>query len=170
MSRSSLRLLIAAALATSLAGCGLVTQLTGRRNFTAQSDAMAPTLKRGQRFTIRTTDDHYAPKLGDIVIYHPKQWPGMEGEYVSRVIGVPGSTVRCCDDGRVVVNGQQLSEPYVSANPASARDFDISVPRGRIWIMGDNRDVSLDSRAHQGDLGSGTIAITDVTGIVESSK
>jgi signal peptidase I len=86
---------------------------------------------------------------------------------IKRVIGVPGDRVVCCDaQGRVTVNGIPLNEQvylYPGAAPSQAR-FIIVVPPGRLWVMGDNRPISADSRVHEGDPGGGTIPETAVIG------
>jgi signal peptidase I len=89
-------------------------------------------------------------------------------DYVKRVIGLPGDRVACCDNvGRVVVNGRPLDEPYVHAgDAASLVRFSVAVPAGRIWVMGDHRSASADSRAHLGDPGGGTVPIGRVIGLV----
>ncbi|MFD0883936.1 signal peptidase I [Streptosporangium algeriense] len=169
-----LRVLLAVLLVVLTAGCGVVEKLAGRKGFRSGSEVMEPTIRKGQYFTVRTVDEDYVPKAGEVVLYRPPaywsdQTPRPSADVrVSRVIGVPGSYVSCCDaTGKVVVNGRSLPEPYVSARPASAMDFEVDVPPGRIWIMGDNRDVSLDSRAYQNATGHGTIAISDVVGVVD---
>ncbi|WP_433246926.1 signal peptidase I [Streptosporangium sp. CA-135522] len=102
------------------------------------------------------------------------QWAGTvfgvvpgEKDYIKRVIGVPGDTVKCCDaKGRVTVNGIPLEEEsylYPGDKP-SAQSFEIKVPEGRLWVMGDHRSVSYDSRMHQGDPGGGTIPAEQVIG------
>ncbi len=87
---------------------------------------------------------------------------------IKRVIGLPGDHVVCCDtQQRLTVNGSPLNEPYVKAGavPSSIR-FDITVPAGKIWVMGDNRGDSEDSRYHDpsGTGKEGSVPISDVTG------
>jgi signal peptidase I len=91
------------------------------------------------------------------------------GHLVKRVIGVGGDRVACCDRaGRVTVNGVPLEEKsYIMANAApSDRRFDVTVPKGRLWVMGDNRPNSEDSRFHQDLPGQGTVPEKDVVGKV----
>jgi signal peptidase I len=87
--------------------------------------------------------------------------------YVKRVIGLPGDHVACCDaEGRVTVNSVPLSESsylYPGDVPSSSR-FNIVVPSGQLWVMGDHRSVSADSRDHLGDPGGGTIPVNSVLG------
>ncbi len=91
------------------------------------------------------------------------------GHLVKRVIGVGGDHVVCCDkDGRVTVNGTPLHEgSYLAAGekPSLIR-FDVEVPEGYIWVQGDNRSNSADSRVHLGDPGGGFIPVDDVVGKV----
>jgi signal peptidase I len=98
--------------------------------------------------------------------------PG-EKDYIKRVIGVGGDHVKCCNaQGRITVNGHPLDETsYLYTDPVtkqqnmpSDRPFDITVSKGRLWVMGDHREVSADSRAHLGDAGGGTIATDRVIG------
>ena len=91
------------------------------------------------------------------------------GHLVKRVIGIGGDHVACCDkQGRVTVNGVPLNEKaYIEpgTNPSDRR-FDVHVPPGRLWVMGDNRANSEDSRFHQDLPGGGTIPERDVVGKV----
>jgi signal peptidase I len=73
----------------------------------------------------------------------------------------------CCDDaGKITVNGSAITEPYVfTGNTPSERTFDITVPAGRVWVMGDHRQESEDSRYHDdGKGGTGSVPISAVTG------
>jgi signal peptidase I len=86
---------------------------------------------------------------------------------IKRVIGLPGDQVACCDaEGRVTVNGVPLSEQsYLYPGDAPSEDrFNIIVPPGRLWVMGDNRSISDDSRDHEGDPGDGTVPENAVIG------
>ncbi|MFI1973096.1 signal peptidase I [Streptomyces cinnamoneus] len=89
-----------------------------------------------------------------------------ERDLIKRVVGVGGDTVKCCDvDGRVTVNGTPLLEPYLHpGNPPSQLKFEVEVPRGRIFVMGDHRSNSADSRYHLDEPGHGTVAESQVVG------
>jgi signal peptidase I len=93
--------------------------------------------------------------------------PPSEDDFVKRVIATAGQTVECCDEqGRVLVDGKPLDEPYIfENNPIEQRSFPkVTVPEGRLWVMGDHRSASADSREHMGDKYSGTIGVDDVIG------
>ena len=132
------------------------------------------------------------PRGGDIVVFSdPGGWlgpaevrtadnpvsQGLEmfglyptgGHLVKRVIGVGGDRVVCCDKaGRITVNGVALHEAdYLAAGEKpSLIEFDVEVPEGYLWVQGDNRSNSADSRVHLGDPGGGFIPLDDVVGKV----
>jgi signal peptidase I len=158
------------------------------------SSSMAPTLRVGDRVLVDKLAYRFGdrPERGDVVVFDGRgsflpvdaadsgavsgllravgaalglsDPPGTE--YVKRVIGVGGDRVRCCDErGRLVVNGEPLTEPYLlpQDDPSVVR-FDIRVPEGRLWVMGDHRSASSDSRAHLGQPGGGTVPLDRVIG------
>jgi signal peptidase I len=93
--------------------------------------------------------------------------PPGEKDFIKRVIGIPGDHVICCDSrGRITVNGTALDESayLFPENAASDVRFDVVVPPGRLWVMGDHRAASADSRAHIGDPGGGTVPEDKVIG------
>jgi signal peptidase I len=84
-----------------------------------------------------------------------------EGHLIKRVIGVSGDEVACCDDdGRLTVNGVPVDESALlkPGVAPSQREFDVTVPAGSVWVMGDNRPNSGDSRVH------GAVPLDDVVG------
>ncbi|MCH9815606.1 MAG: signal peptidase I [Actinomycetia bacterium] len=93
--------------------------------------------------------------------------PPPDTVFVKRVIGVGGDQVKCCDEaGQITVNGQPISESaYLFPGDApSNTPFDVIVPEGKLWVMGDHRSASADSRAHQGDPGGGFVPVDRVLG------
>ena len=91
------------------------------------------------------------------------------GHLVKRVIGVEGDTVKCCDkQGRITVDGVPLNEKaYLpKGEKPSMIDFEVTVPEDHIWVQGDNRSNSADSRVHIGQPGGGFIPVEDVVGRV----
>jgi len=146
----------------------------GVRSFLVQtfyipSDSMERTL---------LVDDHvlvnkmvYAfrdPRRGEIVVFEPpRRWaagPGKE-DYIKRVIGVPGDHVMCCDgQGRITVNGVALDENYLfPGDKPSEASFDVTVGPGHVFVLGDHRSDSGDSRAHL-DFESGTVPVNRLVG------
>lgn len=106
-------------------------------------------------------DEPQAPQRGPVgkALEFIGVLPNTSNEYlVKRVIGMPGDHVKCCDNqGRITVNGQPLNEQsYLYSSDGrqskpSDQPFDVIVPRNRIWVMGDHRDDSADSRCHLTD-------------------
>lgn len=104
------------------------------------------------------------------VIRSGLEWVGLlpssaDDHLVKRVVGMPGDRVVCCDDrGRISVNGQALEEGYLfPGDEPSATVFDVTVPRGAMWVMGDRRSNSGDSRCHIAD-GTAFVPLEMVTG------
>src|SRR5262245_8901648 len=181
--RSFLRelpLLLAVALVLALVVKSLLVQ-----SFYIPTGSMEETLQPGARVLVnkvvyKTRDI----KRGVVVVFKRDNsfngaqsasgagWFGVgaqgEKDYIKRVIGLPGDRVSCCDArGRLSVNGVPLDESaylYPGDRP-SIESFDIVVPEDRLWVMGDHRSVSQDSRAHLGDPGGGTVPIDKVVGL-----
>jgi signal peptidase I len=128
--------------------------------FTQGGVSMEPAVKAGQVITVRKTGAGYQPKRGDVVLFHGDQahWVGTSSPLLKRVVAVGGETVACCTvAGKVTVNGEPLDEAYVAEdaalevppNPASceSRRFGpVQVPKDAVFVMGDNRARSNDSR------------------------
>ena len=87
---------------------------------------------------------------------------------VKRVVGVAGDHVICCTNtGKITVNGKEMIEPYIfKGNVPSDMNFDVTVPKNKIWVMGDHRGASADSRYHQEDINKGFVPLDRVTGRV----
>ncbi len=106
--------------------------------------SMQPTLFTNERVAVEKVSRYFSmPTRGDIVIVN---YPNLEGNYVKRVIGLPGDTIEV-KDSTVYRNGEALSEPYINSAEPFADMSGITVPEDFFFVMGDNRAHSLDSRA-----------------------
>lgn len=180
-------LAVGAALLVMAAVRGLVVQ-----SFSVPSTSMQPTLEPGDRILVDRLHRGPSVQRGDVVVFDGTASFGDSGEasggwlaqtvrsvaslfsldtgtdYVKRVVGVPGDRVSCCDaGGQVTVNGIPLREPYLYPGEApSTIRFDVLVPPGRMWVMGDHRSQSGDSRSRLGYPGGGMVPLDDVIGRV----
>ncbi|MFD9611023.1 signal peptidase I [Streptomyces sp. NPDC059083] len=161
--------------------------------FLIPSRSMEPTLQVGDRILVNKLAYRFGsePARGDVVVFdgtgsfvreQPAGNPvtgllhdgaaalGLaepdETDFVKRVVGVAGDRVVCCDkDGRLTVNGAPVQEWYVKlGDRPSSVPFDIVVPPDRLWVMGDHRSQSSDSRDHLGDPGGGMVPVEKVIG------
>lgn len=155
------------------------------------SASMEPLFDTGDRILVSRTAFQAEPiRRGDVVVFDGRgsfaplssgsgpledalaatgHWLGLTGSdttYVKRVIGLPGDHVVCCDaTQRLTVNGQPLVEPYLyKGDPASSQKFNVTVPAGRLWLLGDHRSVSADSRSLLGAPGGGMVREDKVIG------
>lgn len=162
--------------------------------FYVPSGSMEPTVNPGDRVVVDRLHGSADLARGDVVVFDgtqvfggpdlsPPQASGFVGstlhgvaralgldlgekDYLKRVIGLPGDHVVCCTaDGRLSINGAAVTEPYLPAGmPASEVTFDLVIPADRLFVLGDNRADSADSRAHLGDPGGGMVPLEDVIG------
>jgi signal peptidase I len=153
-------------------GLALALRVFVGEAYVIPSGSMRPLLLPGDRVLVLTLGQGPdAVRRGDVVVFDGKglfDTSGDEHEFVKRVIGLPGDRITCCDpEGRLLVDGEPLDEPYVyPGNAPSELRFDVQVPDDRLWLMGDHRGESADSRAHLGDPGGGMVPVNRVAGRV----
>ncbi|MER7206569.1 signal peptidase I [Streptosporangium sp. NPDC020072] len=139
----------------------LLLRLIVLDSFAIPSESMENTLINGDRVFVNKLSG--TPDRGDVVVF--KGWDGEDT--IKRVIAVGGDTVKCCDaQGRITVNGVPLDEKaYLHPDDfPSGEKFEKVVPKGRLWVMGDHRSASADSRTHEEQEGEGTISEKAVIG------
>lgn len=145
---------------------GILVNLFFVDNYVVPSASMENTLQRGDyMLSAPLLDNATAPERGEVVVFNPPaSWGQPEGTvFVKRVIAVGGDTVECCDEnGDVLVNGEPIEEPYLK-NGAEDLDLEYSyeVPEGSVFVLGDNRLMSADSRYHED---SPFVSVDDVIG------
>jgi signal peptidase I len=161
--RRLLALLVLAVVA-AVGGCSgprTPIQLLPADHMTQGGVSMEPTVMAGQVITVAPVAKTYKPTRGDIVVFHApsdKWGPDTTLPFLKRVIAIGGETIACCDvEGKVIINGIGLDERYVTKNSpldvpprpdvCQSRRFEVvKVPEGSIFVMGDNRAASVDSR------------------------
>ena len=140
---------------------------------------ISKSINRGDVVVFRDPDDW----LPEIIDYSTNQYvakaknglvavgvlPNPAKQYlVKRVIGVAGDHIVCCTKaGNLTINDVEVTEPYIYAgNKPSEMKFDVTVPAGKLWVMGDHRGASADSRYHPDDINKGFVPVSKVTGRV----
>jgi signal peptidase I len=166
------------------------------QSFSVPSESMQPSIEPGDRLLVNRFVRGDDVRRGDIIVFDgtevfPAASDGDGGsasgplgslgralgallaldtgtDYVKRVIGLPGDRVTCCDaSGRVTVNGVGVDEPYLlPGDRPSDLTFDVRVPNGHLWVMGDHRSASGDSRSYLGRPGGGMVPVEEVIGQV----
>jgi signal peptidase I len=166
-------------LAVTLAVVLIASQRFGR--VLVVSASMSPTLEASSSAWLdRSAAGGDGVEVGDIIVFEdPGGWADAEralgvtlpdGQLLitKRVLAVGGQTLSCCDDsGRLSRDGHPVDEPYLApGTSASTLAFDVRVPDGYVWVMGDNRAHSLDSRQLYVGSGDGLVPVDDIIGRV----
>lgn len=164
------------------------------QSFHVPSGSMEPTIRPGDRVVV-TKIGAGTVERGDVIVFDgtttfasgdgaPSPFDGRLGralsatastfsidlgerDYLKRVAGVGGDTVSCTPDGGLVVNGDPVAEPWLAPDEVPCEHpFEVAVPPERLFVLGDNRSESADSRSHLGDPGGGMVPLDDVIGHV----
>ncbi|WP_192496681.1 signal peptidase I [Pseudoclavibacter sp. CFCC 13796] len=156
MQPRSQRILTVIGIAAAAFVCGLVLKLTVLGIWLVPSDSMAPTLQSGDVvLAVRPGTSVSQLHRGDVIGFaDPGGWmtddpDDHSHQLVKRVIGLPGEHVSCTvGSDTIEIDGRHIVEPYLD-QPACTVAFDVTVPEHAVWMMGDNRSDSADSRYHQ---------------------
>ncbi|MEY7975487.1 signal peptidase I [Streptomyces pilosus] len=138
------------------------------RPFEIPSGSMEPGLRAGDRVLVNKLayGSGGGPDRGDVIVFDGTGYFG-EADYIKRVVGVGGDHVVCCEgEGRIRVNGRSVDESgfLFPGDSPSGVPFDVVVPEGRLFVLGDHRADSRDSRDHLGSPGGGMIPVDEVIG------
>lgn len=137
------------------------------RPYTVPTSSMTPTIDVGDRVLAQRVDGDEI-RRGDVVVFYDKSWVS-NAPVVKRVVAVGGDTVSCCKQGKLTVNGKKIDEPYLKGGVVEDKTIPTEkVPEGRLFLLGDERQGSLDSTAHLDDAAKGTVARSDVTARVDA--
>lgn len=172
-------------------GASMLVKTFVMKSFYIPTESMTPTLEINDNVLVSRLYPNFMPiQRGDIIVFKDTQnWmnlpptntepdaletisnfvmlsePADNKFLIKRIVGMPGDVVTCCDvNGKITINDKAIKEPYLPSgvNP-SELDFSVTVPKGKVWVMGDNRDNSSDSRYHQ-DVNGGFINQEDIVG------
>ncbi|MYR42568.1 signal peptidase I [Streptomyces sp. SID5910] len=152
----------------ALLACLLLVSTFVLRPFQIPSGSMERGLRIGDRVLVNKLAYRFGgrPQRGDIVVFDGTGFFG-HGDYIKRVVGVGGDHVVCCDkEGRVRVNERSVDESaflYPGDRPSTV-SFDVVVPDGTLFVLGDHRGDSSDSRDHLGSPGGGMVPVDEVIG------
>ncbi|KRE38648.1 hypothetical protein ASG73_05980 [Janibacter sp. Soil728] len=189
--RPARRLLVEIAVAVLLV---MLVRIFVMESFHVPSASMAPTIAAGDRVVVTKIGASHVER-GDVIVFDgtttfaaadrtPFVSDGLIGtvlsgaasalsidlgeqDFLKRVAGVGGDHVTCTPAGGLLVNDEAVAEPWLAPGTAACdTPFDVVVPQGRLFVLGDNRSDSADSRAHLGDPGGGMVQVDDVVGHV----
>ncbi|MFE2276187.1 signal peptidase I [Streptomyces sp. NPDC059454] len=137
------------------------------RPYTVPTPSMAPTIGAGDRVLAERVDGGDV-RRGDVIVFTDATWSTTP--MVKRVVAVGGDTVSCCQDGKLKVNGKEIDEPYLAEGAAAGFGAipEVTVPKGRLFLLGDERSGSLDSTAHLTDAAGGTVSRDTVQARVDA--
>lgn len=145
-------------------GVGLGIGLPRYHLHAVGTSVMNPAIAPGEQVAVDHTSAGKVPRRGDIVVARGG-WGPAPITLTVRVIGVPGDHIVCDQAGTLTINGAAVREPYAHGDTATFGAFDITVPGNRYFVLGDARNVSLDSRSHLAE-DAGTLPAAQIEGRV----